>query len=271
MEQKSEANALLANVRSKLKKAKRQRKEEKKNLGANVKASTSGLMKNMSSAISRQQQENRIASDPRVKIQKNLSEIENYLKERKLAGHGPVSAEKIEKDLHIKVSSDQMLFDALMKHNSISYEYEKFSFKPEVDASNENELINQFRARLFICKSELKGTFNDAEDTVKELEEEGKIGVFPSDGKDKVMFFYDEELMEDKDVIKSQQFKEVWGRQGIPDDDSNRDKRCEELRIDPIKALPVIETENNDADNEPTKRRRRSNTQAYNQKILEGS
>ena len=271
MEQKSEANALLANVRSKLKKAKRQRKEEKKNLGANVKASTSGLMKNMSSSISRQQQENRIASDPKIRIQKNISEIENYLKNRKLDGHGPVSAEKIEKDTHIKITNDSMLFDALVRHDSISYQYEKFSYKPKIDASNENELINEFRSRLFICKAELKGTYNDADDTIKDLEQDGKICIFPSDGKDKVMFYYDEELSNDPQVLKARAFLELWGRQSIPDDDSNRDRKCQEFHIEPIKALPVIETENPDADAEPVKRKRRSNTQAVNQNILDAA
>lgn len=257
----------LAKIQEKLKNSQKKRKNknklEKKISGSNVKVAASGLSKFMSSSM----QDTHKQLDGKVRVQKCISTIEDYLKTKCENNEGPSTAEQIFKDTKINLDEDQEVFNQLKKHKQIVYEFSKFRYKPELEAGDENQLLNVLREKLFVTRKELEGNKN-AEKNMKSYVEEGIVKDYKSnEGRDSVYFYYDEEL---RNMNSNDEFRELWKRQSIPDTDQSRDELCDSLHLKVIKALPEIKRAKDDNE-EPEKRKRAPRKANVNQAILDNS
>jgi hypothetical protein len=259
-----EAKDAIEAINNKLKAKNRKRKHGEKNIsGASVQASKVGLVSFMSSSIAAAQFQQK-TKDPKVRIQNCISKIEEFLKRKCEENEGPSTAEQIFHETKIDLNEDKDVFNQLIKHKQISYEFGKYRFKPEFEAGDENQLLNTLREELFITRKKLEGN-KDSEKNLKQFVEDGIVLEFPSnEGRDKVYFYYDSEL---RNMNPRQSFRSLWGEQRIPDNDDSRNDLCKELHIDFVKALPVIKHEEEENE-EPEKRRRGSRKPTVNQSIL---
>jgi hypothetical protein len=263
-ETEEELKAIMDKIKSKKKERRRKKKEQAIN-NKILQASTTGLNRFMTSDITIQQ-ENLKTSDPQVRAQNNLATIVEYLKLKNQESEAACTVEQIFNDTKINLGTEERVCEMLRKHDKIEYKYGKYRFKPQTEASDENQLLNTMRDRLFVTRKELDGN-KDAEKNAKKLVEEDIIKEFPSnEGRDKVYFFYDTEL---RDANPNDSFRELWRRQEIPDADDTRDELCKKYNIKFIEALDEIKYEDYSEENQK-KRKRSSRKQNVNQSILDG-
>ncbi|EAY01304.1 hypothetical protein TVAG_395510 [Trichomonas vaginalis G3] len=258
-------DALVNSSTQSTKKHKKEKKEKKSEL------KKMGALNGPTGALRFMAQDNRRIMDPTIARQNNISKIIEYLESRKSKGKAPCTLSEIEKELKIKVSDDDDLVAALQKNESIVYEYNKYSFKTEHQTGNENELLNSLRKERFVDKSTfLQGAFEGADKELDDLKDQGIIDIFKGDQKNKVIFYYDEILREDEEVLAAKEFSSLWHSEFtiIPAEDEFRDKMCRENHIEPVKALKPLNQQNE----EPVEKKRRTRKQTFsssNQKFLE--
>lgn len=250
-------NKSTMHTKNKSKEHKQKRKETKK-----VAAAPMGALRFMS--------QERRNLDTATTRQSNLIAIIEYLQKRKESGKPACSVTTIEKDLKIKIANDDSFLETLQKHESVTFAYEKYEFKSEVEAKSGNDLINVLREKKFMLKSALtEGTFEGAEAEIKNLEEQGIIEAFKGEAKSKVYFYYDETLREDEDVLKAKDFAKLWHSEFsiVEQEDDLRDNMCHKYNIEPVKTVDLLNPVD-DGPVEKVRKSRKSANSSINQKFL---
>ena len=197
----------------------------------------------------------------------HFAEILRYLENLCMEGKPPVSEKDINEHFKIKMSDIKDLMKKLKEHPHINYEGKLFSYRPNIDIVDKNQLIDQLTKLRLVKTSDLKGAYKGFEKDLKQLVEDGIIDQFNSNGdrKDKLYYYYDPKLMKLK---APENFRKLWAEIEVPPSQVDRESKLREFQGEPLKLVDQYKSLDDDVEVGEKRRKKRQSTNSTNQKIL---
>ncbi|OHS96982.1 hypothetical protein TRFO_36874 [Tritrichomonas foetus] len=211
---------------------------------------------------------NESSLQPQLEGTYHLSNILLFLEELCQNGKPPVSEEDINEHFKIKIRSVKDLMKKLKEHPHVNYEGKMFSFRPNIDIADKNQLLDQLAKIRAAKNSELSGAYKGYEKDLKQLVEEGIIDQFNSnsDRRDKLYYYYDPELMKLK---ADADFRKLWSEVEIPDSQADRESLLRKYAGEPLKLVDQYPSLDDDEGPQQKKRKKRQSTKSTNQHLID--
>jgi hypothetical protein len=166
-----------------------------------------------------------------------------------------VNEDEISAELGFDVRTMPKLVRALQKNPHVQYEDQLYQWRGSLDSviKDRNQLEDVFKQMRFLTTTDFKGSYKGVEKDIKQLEEEGIIGVFPaSTPREKLYFYYDPELSARK---APEEFRQLWETIAIPPSEKSREEALRRFGVEPLAVVPQFEPIDDEPDTAMKRRR----------------
>lgn len=189
-----------------------------------------------------------VAGTKQKNINQQMYEVITYLKTVDV----PQTVEDLKKFAKVDVYSSEDLYKNLTNNEKITFDSENntFAYKPVYDIKNKEDLLKLVREHKAMEVKELKDSYLNLMEAIKELEKEGDILIIYSKDNPRIIYANDKKLNVETDDV----FKDLWHSLTVPPEED----LPKELEKAGLKSMEVFETKVNPKNKSKKKTKQRN-------------
>jgi hypothetical protein len=176
----------------------------------------------------------------------HLTNILHFLEQRATDGKPAVTEEEISREIGTDLRSVPKLLRALQNNPHVLFEDSLYQWRGSLDTliSDRNQLEDVLKQVRSLTTSDLKGSYKSIDKDLKQLEEDGIIGVFPaSNPREKLYFYYDPDLKAKKAPAE---FRGLWEKTQVPASEKAREEGLRKFAAEPLVVVPQFPSQEDD-------------------------
>jgi hypothetical protein len=197
----------------------------------------------------------------------HLTTILQLLEQRATDGKPAVSEEEIGHEIGVELRSIPKLLRTLQNNPHVLYEEQLYQWRGALDTqiTDRNQLEDVLKQRRSLTTSDLKGSYKAVDKDLKQLEEEGIIGIFPaSNPREKLYFYYDPDLKAKKTATE---FRQLWETIEVPVSEKGKEEMLRKFGAEPLVVVPQFPSQEEEM-GLPQKKRARGRQKFMNEGLM---